>query len=182
MGEAITPEQLSKEAERAYKSKDYLSAAQSYSAAADGYKISGEVVPAAEMRNNASVAYLQGNQPQDALEAALGTDQVFEDAAEIRKQAMALGNQAAAYEALNQLESAARAYQDSSDLLKQIGDHELRPAVMQSLSAVQLRQGQQMDALVTMQAGLEEIEKPSLKQKLVKKLLQSPFSYFNRLP
>jgi hypothetical protein len=107
---------------------------------------------------------------------------VFADAGDLRRQAIALGNQAAAYEALGELEAAAGAYQESSRLLKEIGDHELRPAVMQSLSAVQLRLGQQMDALVTMQAGLEEIEKPNLKQKLVKKILRSPFSYFNRLP
>ena len=88
---------------------------------------------------------------------------------------------AAAYEALGQLDSAVQAYQESADLLKDAGDRELRPTVMQSLSAVQLRLGRQMDALVTMQSGLEAIEKPSLKQKLIKKILRSPFSYFNRL-
>jgi len=181
MGEAITIEELKKEAERAYQSKDYLSAAQSFKAAADGYTHLGEHLLAAEMQNNASVAYLQADQPENALESALDTDQVFAEAGDQRRQALALGNQAAAYEALNQLEAAAQAYQKSSDLLKETGDQELRPAVMQSLSAVQLRLGQQMDALVTMQAGLEAVEKLNLKQKLVKKILRSPFSYFNRL-
>lgn len=181
MGEAITIEQLKKEAERAYQSQDYLAAAQSFRAAADGYEHIDDEIQAAEMLNNASVAYLQGNQPQQALDAAADTDQVFAAAGDLRRQAIALGNQAAAYEALDQLEAAALAYQESADLLKEIGDHELRPTVMQSLSAVQLRLGQQMEALVSMQAGLEEIEKPNLKQKLVKKILRSPFSYFNRL-
>jgi len=67
------------------------------------------------------------------------------------------------------------------ELLKEIGDQELRPMVMKSLSAVQLRLGQQMEALVTMQAGLDDVENPGLKQKLIKKVLRSPFSYFNRL-
>ena len=181
MGEAITIEQLKKEAERAYQSKDYLAAAQAFNAAADGYSQLGDGIQAAEMHNNASVAYLQADQPEKALESALDTDQVFAEAGDSRRQAIALGNQAAAYEALGQMEAAARAYQASAELLKEIGDHELRPTVMQSLSAVQLRLGQQMDALVTMQAGLEEIEKPNLKQKMVKKILRSPFSYFNRL-
>lgn len=178
---AITPEQLKIEAERAYQSKDYLTAAQSFSAAADGYTHTAEEIQAAEMLNNASVAYLQGDQPEMALESAMHTDQVFAAAGDTLRQAIALGNQAAAYEALDQLEPAAQAYQESSDLLKEIGDQELRPSVMQSLSAVQLRLGQQMDALVTMQSGLEAIEKPSMKQKLIKKILRSPFSYFNRL-
>lgn len=181
MGEAITIEQLKKEAESAYKTKDYTAAAQAYEAVADAYSHIDETVQAAEMRNNASVAYLQGKQAQKAFDAVEHTDQVFADAGELRKQAIALGNQAAALEALNQLEAAANKYQESSSLLKQIGDHELRATVMQALSGVQLRLGQQMDALVTMQAGLEEIEKPNFKQKLVKKILRSPFSYFNRL-
>jgi tetratricopeptide (TPR) repeat protein len=181
MGEAISVDQLKEEAQRAYQSKNYLEAAQTFTAAADGYSHLNEELLAAEMLNNASVAYLQADQPEKALESAIDTDQVFYAAGDLRRQAIALGNQAAAYEALGQLQDAARAYQESADLLKDIGDHELRPTVMQSLSAVQLRLGQQMDALVTMQSGLEEIEKPNLKQKLVKKILRSPFSYFNRL-
>ena len=82
---------------------------------------------------------------------------------------------------MDNLDSAVRAYQDSSELLKEIGDQELRPTVMHSLSAVQLRQGQQMEALFTMQAGLDEIENPGIKQKILKKVLRSPLSYFNRL-
>jgi tetratricopeptide (TPR) repeat protein len=133
------------------------------------------------MLNNASVAYLQGDQPDLALESALGTDQVFADSGDTKRQAIALGNQAAAYQALGQLEPALEAYQASADLLKEIGDQDLRPSVMQALSAVQLRLGKQMEALISMQAGLDGVEKPSLKQKLMKKILQSPFSYFNRL-
>lgn len=181
MGEAISAEELKEEAQRAYQSKKYLEAAQTFTAAADGYRQLDEDLLAAEMLNNASVAYLQGDQPEKALASALDTDQVFSATGDQRRQAIALGNQAAAYEALGQLEQAASAYQQSADLLKEIGDHDLRPTVMQSLSGVQLRLGQQMEALVTMQSGLEEIEKPTLKQKLVKKILRSPFSYFNRL-
>lgn len=181
MVETFSPKELKKEAARAYKKKDYLAAAKDYQAAAEGFSQQGAQLEAAEMLNNASVAYLQAEQPESALEAALDTDQTFAAAGDQRRQAIALGNQAAAYEALDDLDSAAQAYQSSSELLKEIGDHELRPSVMQSLSAVQLRQGQQMEALVTMQAGLDEIENPGIKQKLLKKVLRSPFSYFNRL-
>ena len=181
MVKAISPGELKQEAERAYKKKNYHTAAKSFQAAAEGYTQIGEPLEAAEMLNNASVAYLQAKQPESALETALNTDEIFAAANDKRRQAIALGNQAAAYEALSQLETAADAYQVSSELLKEIGDKELRPIVMQSLSAVQLRLGQQMEALVTMQAGLDEIENPGLKQRLIKKVLRSPFSYFNRL-
>jgi tetratricopeptide (TPR) repeat protein len=178
--DTFSPKELKKEAERAYQKKDYLAAAKDFQAAAAGFSQNDAQLEAAEMLNNASVAYLQARQPESALDSALDTDETFAAAGDQRRQAIALGNQAAAYEALDDLDSAARAYQASSDLLKEIGDQELRPSVMQSLSAVQLRQGQQMEALFTMQAGLEGIEKPGLKQKLIKKVLRSPFSYFNR--
>ena len=181
MEETFSPQELKKDGERAYKKKDYLSAAKAFQAAAEGYSQNGAQLEAAEMLNNASVAYLQADQPKSALEAALDTDETFAAAEDLRRQAIALGNQAAANEALDELDAAAQAYQKSAELLKEIGDHELRPTVMQSLSAVQLRQGQQMEALVTMQAGLDEVENPGIKQKLLKKVLRSPFSYLNRL-
>ena len=181
MEKTFSPQELKKEAERAYKKKNYLSAAKAFQAAAEGYSHNGAQLDSAEMFNNASVAYLQADQPKSALEAALGTDDTFAAEDDLRRQAIALGNQAAAYEALDDLDAAAQAYQNSADLLKEVGDHELRPTVMQSLSTVQLRQGQQMEAIVTMQAGLDDVENPGIKQKLLKKVLRSPFSYFNRL-
>lgn len=181
MADTFSPSDLKKEAERAYRKNDFLFAAKVYKAAAEGFLQNGDQLEAAELLNNASVAYLQADQPEFALETAQDTDSTFAKAGDKRRQAIALGNQAAAYEALDDLESATKAYQDSADLLKEVGDHELRPSVMQSLSAVQLRQGQQMEALVTMQAGLDEIENPGIKQKILKKVLRSPFNYFNRL-
>ena len=181
MVEIISPEALKQEAEQAYKNEEYLSAAKSFEAAADGYKHNNEQLEAAQMLNNASVAYLLADYPESALETALNTDEYFAEIGDKKHQAIALGNQAAAYEALSRLEEAAESYQASSDLLKEIGDQELRPTVMQSLSAVQLRLGRKMEALVTMQAGMDEINNPSLKEKLIKKILRSPFSYFNRL-
>ena len=181
MEETFSPQELKKEAERAYKKKDFLSAAKAFQAAAEGYSQDGFRLDSAEMLNNASVAFLQADQPKSALEAALDIDETFAAEEDLRRQAIALGNNAAAYEALDDLDAAAQAYKNSADLLKEIGDHDLRPTVMQSLSAVQLRQGQQMEALVTMQAGLDGIQNPGIKQKLLKKVLRSPFRYFDRL-
>lgn len=181
MVDTISPAELKQEAERAYKRKNYLAAARAFQASAKGYTQIGAQLEAAEMLNNASVAYLQGEQPKSALDSALKTDQIFAAAGDVRRQAIALGNQAAAYEALDQLESAAETYKASYNLLAEIGDQELLPTVMRSLSAVQLRLGRQMDALVTMQASLEQAENPGIKQKLLKKVMRSPFSHFNRL-
>jgi len=91
-----------------------------------------------------------------------------------------LGNTGAALEALGRLEEAIQAYQMSSDLLKETGDKAMRVHVMQSLSALQLRTGRQMESMATMQFGLEEIEKPSLTQRTLQKLLKIPTNLLNR--
>lgn len=181
MGNPLTPEQLSEEGQRAYNSGDYTAAAQAYQAAAQGYQQTGDSFQEAELLNNASVAYLKAGDPQLALDMALHTDQVFASDGDLRRQAIALANQAAAYQDLGQLEKALQVYQESSALLREIDDQELRPAVMKAISSLQLRLGKQMEALATMQSSLDVIEKPSLKQKILKKILQSPFRYFTRL-
>jgi tetratricopeptide (TPR) repeat protein len=175
MSETVTPEQLSEEGKTAYLRGDYVSAGKAYQAAAQGYREVGEHVTAAEMLNNASVAFLQAGEAETALQLVEGTNSLFAVADDTRRQGMALGNRGAALEALGRLPEAAEAYRQSAALLKQARETDLYGRVMQSLSALQLRTGRQLEALATMNASLEEIPKPSLKQRLLKVLLQTPY-------
>jgi len=179
MKETLSPGQLAKDAQRSYKKGEYLKAAQEFQAAAEGYQSIGRQMDAAEMLNNSSVAYLQADDAQSALYVVSGTSDVFAEAGDLRRQGLALGNLAAALEAAGQLEEALEMYQQSAELLKQAGETNMRADVMQSLSALQLKTGHQLEALATMQAGLDEIEKPNPKQRALKKLLQMPFKMLN---
>jgi tetratricopeptide (TPR) repeat protein len=174
------PEQLVAESKAAYLRGDYLMAAQTYAAAAESYQTAGKSLLAAESANNASVAYLQAGDPQSSLLSVEGTPQIFADAGDLRRQGMALGNQAAALEACDRALEAAELYQQSADILKQVGEDKLRANALQSLSALQLRTGRQLEALATMSAGLEDIKHPDLKQSLLKRLLRIPFRMLNR--
>jgi tetratricopeptide (TPR) repeat protein len=98
----------------------------------------------------------------------------------LRRQGLALGNLAAALEANGRLEEAVELYQQSADVLKQAGEDQLRANVMQSLSAVQLRTGRQLEALASMSAGLEDIKHPNPKQSILKRLLRIPFRMLDR--
>jgi hypothetical protein len=173
-------EQLVEEGKDAYRRGEYLSAAQTYTAAAESYRTAGNTLLAAEIANNASVAYLQAGDPQASLNAVEGTPLLFAEVGDLRRQGIALGNQAAALEACNRKSEAADLYQQSADILKQAGEDKLRANVMQSLSALQLRTGRQLEALATMSAGLEDIKHPDPKQSLLKRLLRIPFRMLNR--
>jgi tetratricopeptide (TPR) repeat protein len=179
MNETLSPAQLAKDAQRSYKKEDYLKAAQEFQAAAEGYQSIGSHLDAAEMFNNSSVAYIQADDAQSALEVVAGTANVFAEAGDLRRQGLALGNHATALEASGQLEEALEMYQQSAELLKQAGETNMRASVMQSLSALQLKTGHQLEALATMQAGLDGIDKPNPKQRALKKLLQMPFKMLN---
>ncbi len=154
--------------------------ARTFEAAAQAFQAEGDALSAAEMRNNSSVAYLQSGDGQAALQAVEGTPDRFALAGDIRRQGMALGNLGAALEALDRQDEAAQAYQQSSDCLKQAGELDMRMYVVQSLSALQLRSGRQVQALETMQAGLEEVEHPTPKQAFLKRLLKAPLKLLGR--
>jgi tetratricopeptide (TPR) repeat protein len=175
MTEPLSPKQLENEGKAAYQRGDFSAAARAFQAAAQGFASTGDVLTSAEMSNNVSVALLQAGDAPAALEAVEPTPAIFAEAGDVRRQAMALGNRAAALEASKRFDEAAEAYEQSAELFKQIGEDGLRANVLQSLSALQLRTGRQLQALASMQAGLEQIERPTPQQSLLKRLLRVPF-------
>jgi tetratricopeptide (TPR) repeat protein len=180
MPDTLTPIDLSKEGQAAYATRRFSEAARAYEQAARAYQAGGDAFNAAEAFNNASVAALQANDAPNAYRLAEGTDQVFSLSSDLRRQGMALANQAAALEALQRLPKALERYQRSSDLLKQCGENDLRALVLQSMSTLQLRTGNQLQALASMDSALDNKKKLSLKERLLKRLLRVPFNMLNR--
>lgn len=170
-------QQLSAQAKQAYDQKDYQGAARLFHQAAEAYQAQGDMLSAAEMLNNCCVAHLQAENYREALDCVLGTDEVFAHAGDLRRQALALGNRAAALEGLKRFAEAEESYRRSGELLRQVEDHDNYAVVMQSLSRVQLRQGHQLEALASMQAGVNNMKKPSLSQRLIRKILRLPIDY-----
>lgn len=171
---------LDKQAETAFQARQYLQAALLFEQAADAYTKAGDVLNAAEMTSNRSVALLQAGDPHEALHAVQGLERVFALAGDIRRQAMALGNEAAALEALHHNKPALEKYQQSADLLKQAGDQETRVLVLKSISQLQLRMGHHLEALASMDAAINNQKRPSLTERLLKKLIKVPFQMLHR--
>src|SRR5688572_2890312 len=110
----LDPAQLDAQGKRAFENKKFSEAASYFQQAAEGYTLGRAGLLAAEMMNNASVAFLQADKPTEALNAALQTDVIFSQANDIKRQAMALGNQAAALEALARYDEALEKYEQSA--------------------------------------------------------------------
>lgn len=176
----LNPQEIAREAQAVYRAGNFLSAARLFAAAESGYEVAQDFLAAAKMANNRSVALLQAGEAQAALQALEGRDLVFDRVGDRKRQAMTWGNQAAALEALKQNQKAAATYRKAADLFQQIGENELYTRTMQSLSLIQLKGFQPLEAVATMQAGLDRVERLGIRQRLLKRLLDLPFRLLRR--
>ena len=170
--EILSLDQLVAAAKTAFQAGDYVRAAGDFSQAALAYARQGNTLMEAEMKNNQSVCLLQAEQPQAALDLVLGTDKVFAQAGDVRRQGLAVGNQAAALEALGSLDEAAQAYNRSADLLGQAGESDLSATVLKSRAALDLKRGKISDSALNMMGHLSAVKKPTLFQRILKFILR----------
>lgn len=167
--------ELNRQAQTAYGQSQFAKAAELFEACRQAWLSIGNTVEAAEAQSNQSVAWLQAGDVTAALQTCIGTDTVFAEAGDSRRQAFALGNQAMILDAAGKLDEAEVCYQSCADLLKKIGDTENRSTTLRHLSALQLKRGKQLDAMATMDIALNGQKKLSLHERLLKKLLKIPF-------
>lgn len=168
----LEPHQLDAEGKRAFENKDFEKAAEFFQQAAEGYTLGRSNLMAAEMQNNRSVALLQTGKAQEALEAALGTDDIFAGANDIKRQAMALGNQAAALEGLNRLDEAVEKYERSAELFGQVNEGDLRAMVMKSAAAIKLKTGKITESAFKMMGSLDVKQNPGFFERILKFFLR----------
>ena len=167
----LSPQEIAEQAKQSYQAGDYLPAAQAFAEAAQAYAGTGDTLMPAEMQNNRSVALLRANQAQAAFEAAQGTEKVFEEAGDFRRQGMALANQASALQALKRFNDAMDDYKRAGDALKKADEGDLRVEVMQLLSMLYLRRFKFYEAVIALQSGLAGVKNPTPKQRFMKKIL-----------
>lgn len=166
------PTQLADKGKQAFANKRYADAAEYFRQAAEAFSLGRANLLAAEMRNNMSVALLQVGNAAEALEAALDTDQIFEGAQDVKRQAMALGNQAAALEGLHRYDEAIEKYERSADLFAKANDGDMRSLVMKSAAALKLKTGKITESAFKMMGAVDVKENPTLFERLMKFLMR----------
>ena len=100
MNNKLSAQEIVNQAKLTYQAGNYVLAAQGFAEATSAYTEMGDALMAAEMQNNQSVALLRAKQPQAALEVVQGTEKIFAQAGDFRREGMALANQASALQAL----------------------------------------------------------------------------------
>jgi tetratricopeptide (TPR) repeat protein len=165
-------QKLSENGKQAFEAGEYESAAAIFENAAQGYTSLNDHVNAAELKNNRSVALLKMGKAQEALDAALGTQEVFAQARDLKRQGMAIGNQAAALEALKRYDEAYAAYEQSAGLFAQAGEGDLQSLVLKAAAGIKLKRGKVAESAFKMIGSLEAKDKPSLFDRILKFILR----------
>ena len=171
MAENLSPQEIAEQARQTYQAGDYPPAAQAFAAAASAFAGMGDTLMAAEMQNDQSVTLLLAGEAQAALAAVDGTEKIFAESNDFRRQGMALTNQASALQALKRWNEAIDYYKRAADALEKANEADLRVQVMQLLSILYLRRFRFYDAVITLQSGLAGSTNPTFKQRLMKKIL-----------
>ena len=173
-------QEIIQNAKQAWEQEDYKRAITNFQAAQKYYQEQNDPLNAAEMANNLSVAFLQAGKKKQALEAVIGTAEVFAAHNDRKRQAMALGNHAAALEELKQFDNAISLYQQSAEIFKDLGEKEMASHVQKSIALIQVRKGNQLESLFAMQQSLDNIKKPTLWQRIYRWLLKIPFKLLGK--
>jgi tetratricopeptide (TPR) repeat protein len=165
-------EKLNRAAQTAFEHKNYPEAVRLYHQALETINPAEMPAAHAEARNNLSVALLKGGNAQAALDQASGTEHVFAEIRDPQRQAIALGNIAAAMVELQRLDEALQKYQLSADLFKQTGNDEMRSYVLREISVLQMKRGKQVDSLFAMDAALASKKKLNWRESIIKSLMR----------
>jgi tetratricopeptide (TPR) repeat protein len=173
------PNSLKEQGLQLFHQDKLAEAAEKFQAAADLYQAEGQAVSAAEARNNVCVVRLAEKDWDAALAAVKGTPELFQQHGQPLRQAQALSNLAAAHDGAGHLDEAAALYEQAIDLYKELGDTENRAACWKALSNLQIKQDNKLQALASMQAGLNLSTDLSPKEKTLKGLLDQAFKLMN---
>lgn len=180
MNAPLHPVQISEQGKNAFSQAKYLEAVELFRAAEEEFSSIGDRLSAAENANNRSVALLKADDAPGALEAVEGTPQIFAMEGDTRRQAMALGNMGNILTRLGRVTEAVSAYEQSAELFKQLGEHEMRAPIMEALSDLQIKTGKPVEAFISLNSGLGEYKKPSIFQRFMKKVVELPLRLFFR--
>jgi tetratricopeptide (TPR) repeat protein len=166
---------LAEEGKKEYEQGNYLAAADLFSQAAQAYTSVKDELNAAEMKNNQSVALLQGGKAKEAFQATEGTEDIFQKAGDIKRQGIAVSNRAAALEGLKKWNEALEEYDRAASLFEQAGEGDMHSMVRKTAANIHLKRGRITDSQMDVFDSLRLVEKPSLAQRIMKFFIRIGF-------
>ena len=166
------PAAYADQGKREYEKGNHRAAANFFLQAAQAFETANEPLNAAEMRNNQSVALLQAGKAKEALQATEGTEEIFKQANDRKRQGIAVSNRAAALEGLRRWKDALAEYERAASILEQAGEGDMHSIVRKASANIHLKLGHVNDTQMDIYDSLRLVEKPTFSQRLMKFLMR----------
>ena len=173
--DTVDPIRLAEQGKQEYEQENYLAAADLFASAAQAYTLMKDDLNAAEMRNNQSVALLQGGKAREALQVTEGTEEIFQNTGDIKRQGIAVSNRAAALEGMKKWKEALAEYDRAAALFEQVGEGDMHSIVRKAAANINLTHGRLTDSQMDVLDSLRLVEKPTLLQRIMKFLVRVGF-------
>ena len=170
-----TPAALAEQGKQEYGKANYSAASNLFLQAAQAYESAKDKLNAAEMKNNQSVALLQAEKAKEALHATEGTEKIFAQAKDLKRQGIAVGNHAAALEGLKQWNEALAEYDRAASIFEQAGEGDMHSVVRKAAANIHIKHGHIRDTQMNIYDSLRLVEKPTLTQRMMKFLMRIGF-------
>jgi tetratricopeptide (TPR) repeat protein len=166
---------------QAYQHKKYEDALTGFQSCIEQLiKKGSSALDIAEVKNNLSVTFLAQKEYQKAYDSVFGTEQVFSEYGDKKKQAMALGNIGTALQSLGRMDEALVNFEQSADLFKDVNEPELRSYTLKKIADIQIKTKKQFQALASIQAAYDQKEKKSVKDNVLKTVVDGIINRITR--
>lgn len=167
----LSAQDVKEEGLRLFQEGLYLEAADKFEEARQAFDAEGDVVEAAEMRNNLGIVHRMRREWDEAVTALEDARSAFADLEDRNREAQVLGNLGGLYASQGQRDKAKASLRQAADIFADLGDDQRMGETLMALAVQQWKSGDRQRGLTTYKAGLESLEQPSAGQKALRGLL-----------
>jgi tetratricopeptide (TPR) repeat protein len=154
-----------------YEQQDYEAAARIFHEAEEAYNADSQPEMAAEMQVNVGLVHRALGENQQALEIIQSALNTFQENNDALRSAQALGNMGGVYLELGDKEQAYNCYRQAADIFEDVGGKKLYGETLIAMARLQVRDGKIWAGAATYEVGLEQLDKLSATQKVMRGLI-----------
>jgi len=154
-----------------YQQRDYEAAVKIFQQAQEAYDSVKQPDMVAEMKTNIGLAYRGLGHHQLALDIMQSALHTFQEHQDSRRAAAVLGNMGGVYLEMGDKEQAYVCYRQAADSFLEIGENKMYGETLLAIARMQFKDGKIWVSASTYEIGLDNIEKLSAGQKVLKRLI-----------
>lgn len=166
-----TARELQEQGVQLYSRQEYEAAARIFQQAVEAYQAEGQADMAAEMQTNVGLVHRALGEYQQALDVMQQALRVFQEQGDDFRAAQVTGNIGGVYYELNDKEQAYHCYRQAADTFRDLGQNNLYGETLVALAKLQFRDGKFTTGATTFEVGIEFLEHPTRRQKIIRRLI-----------